>query len=231
MVDRFLREQQSNQSDVEHTVIVEWKEDLRRSLTIVHVIAKDQPRLFEKLAGSFAVAGMNILSARAFTRNDGVAIDMFFVESERGGAATDPRTREAFEQIVREILADEADPLPLIRERRRKLAKAAPFAHTDKLGATIPPNVDVYRDVVVSRTIVEVRAADHLGLLHLIARNIADCGLNIVFARIATEQGMATDVFHVESAVAEQTYSSTRYLDLRERLGEALTEGRYHIEV
>ena len=88
----------------------------------------------------------------------------------------------------------------------------------------------MYRDDVAGRTIVEIRAADRPGLLHLIAKNISNCGLDIAFARIATEHGVAIDVFHVEPTVTEETYSQTKYLDLRERLDQALTAGHYHVE-
>ena len=37
-------------------------------------------------------------------------------------------------------------------------------------------------------TIVEVKAIDQVGLLHLLAKTISKCGFNIEFARIATEQ-------------------------------------------
>ena len=56
----------------------------------------------------------------------------------------------------------------------------------------------MYRDISLGRTIVEVRAADRIGLLHLISKYIAKAGFSILFARIATEQGIATDVFNIE---------------------------------
>ena len=231
MTARYLGRASPETISLRHPPAIEWRDDLRRSLTIVHLVIKDRPALFARFAGSFAVAGMNILGSRAFTRSDGITIDVFFVESEKGGPADDPRTREAFHQIVNEILTQNADPLPLIRERARKLETKTPFSLKDRIGATIAPDVNVYRDVAVGRTIVEVRAADRLGLLHLIAQNIADCGLDIAFARIATEQNIATDVFHVRPNIPEETYSPTRYLDLRERLSQALAEGRYQMEV
>lgn len=231
MISRYLGQAAPGTVSLSRSPAIEWRDDLRRSLTIVHLVTKDRPRLFARFAGSFAVAGMNILGARAFTRSDGITIDVFFVESEKGGPASDPRTREAFDQIVNEILTQNADPLPLIRERARKLETKTPFSLRDRIGATISPDVNVYRDVVVGRTIVEVRAADRLGLLHLIAQNIADCGLDIAFARIATEQNVATDVFHVRPTVPEETYSPTRYLDLRERISRALSDRQYQMEV
>ena len=47
---------------------------------------------------------------------------------------------------------------------------------------------------------MEVRAADQIGLLHLISKTISRCGFSIQFARVATEQGIATDIFNIERA-------------------------------
>ena len=143
----------------------------------------------------------------------------------------DEDIRTIFENTLKEVLSGEISTESLIRERRRKLDTRAPFSHQDRLGANIAPNVDVYRDALVDRTIVEVRAADQIGLLHLIAKAIADCGLSIAFARVATEHGVANDVFHVEAANPEETFLPARYLELRERLGQDLSAGKYHMEV
>ena len=64
-----------------------------------------------------------------------------------------------------------------------------------------------------------------------IAKAIADCGLSIVFARIATEHGVANDIFHIEASDSEEAFAPSRYLELRERLGQDLSAGKYHMEV
>ena len=158
-----------------------------------------------------------------------MAIDIFFVE--KGDLGEEEEVRTVFESTLHDVLTRRSSTEPLIRERIRNLDRITPFSHDDKLGATIAPNVDVYQDDVVRRTIIEVRAADRPGLLYLIAKNISACGLDIAFARIATEHGVATDVFHVEDTAGNETDSTTRYVDLRERLGQALTQGSYQVEV
>ncbi len=232
MSERFRKDSDSNLNGKEPGPIVEWRDDLRRSLTIVHVVTIDRERLFEKIAGAFAICGMNILSARAFTRSDKLAIDVFFIERDFLAAREkEERSRETLEETLRDVLEGKSSPEPLILERMRKLERKQTYSTNDKLGATIAPKVDLYRDVVIGRTIVEVSAADRPGLLHLIAKNISSCGLNITFARIATEHGVATDIFHVETSVPKETYSPVRYLELRERLGKALVEGSFQVEV
>ena len=78
---------------------------------------------------------------------------------------------------------------------------------------------------------MEVRAADQVGLLHVIAKTISDCGFTIMFARIATEQGIATDIFNIERADDQKDFSPSLFLDLREQISNALNKGKYYHEV
>lgn len=211
--------------------VVSWRNDLRRTMTVVDVVITDQTGLFEKITGALAVTGLNILGARAITRNDQLAIDVFYVEGENGGIVEDPTIRSFFEDTLESFLAGKDCPTEQISAHRRKMEKSKTFSTNDKFGETIPPQIDVYRDISLGRTIVEVRAADRIGLLHLIAKHIADAGFSILFARIATEQGIATDIFNIETVEKGVVPSPRTFLDLRERLGKALHEGKYYHEV
>ncbi len=211
--------------------VVSWRNDLRRTMTVVDVVITDQTGLFEKITGALAVTGLNILGARAITRNDGLAIDVFYVEGENGGIVEDSTIRSFFEDTLESFLSGKDCPSEQITTHRKKKEKSKTFSTTDKFGATIPPQVDVYRDISLGRTIVEVRAADRIGLLHLISKHIADAGFSILFARIATEQGIATDVFNIEPLEKGSVPSSRTFLDLREKIGKALYEGKYYHEV
>ncbi len=193
MVDQYAKKGRKPELPV-----VSWRNDLRRTLTVVDVVITDQPGLFEKITGALAVAGLNILGSRAVTRKDQLAIDVFYVEGESGGIVEDPAIRSFFESTLESFLSGKDCPDEKISAHRKKKEKSKTFSTTDKFGATIPPEVDVYRDISLGRTIVEVRAADRIGLLHLLSKHIADAGFSILFARIATEQGIATDVFNIE---------------------------------
>ncbi len=211
--------------------IVSWRNDLRRTLTVVDVVVQDQSALFERITGALSVAGLNILGARAVTRIDHLAIDVFYVEREKGGIVDDPETMTFFESTLKDFLSGKTSPDEQISEHRRSAEKSKTFSNKERFGATIPPQVDVYRDVSLGRTIVEVRAADRIGLLHLISKHIAEAGFSIVFARIATEQKVATDVFNIEPIDKDHLPAPREFLDLRENLGNALLQGKYYHEV
>jgi [protein-PII] uridylyltransferase len=221
----------ANKGKPENHPVVSWRNDLRRTMTIVDVVITDQNGLFEKITGALAVTGLNILGARAITRNDQLAIDVFYVEGENGGIVEDSTIRSFFEDTLESFLSGKDCPTEQISAHRKKKEKSKTFSTIDKFGATIPPQVDVYRDISLGRTIVEVRAADRIGLLHLISKHIADAGFSILFARIATEQGIATDVFNIEPLDKSSVPSPKTFLELREKLGHALHEGKYYHEV
>jgi len=56
---------------------------------------------------------------------------------------------------------------------------------------------DVYYEVDLARTVIEIQCNDRLGLLFRIGRTIQEGGYAITFANIATEQGFAIDTFYV----------------------------------
>ena len=228
-VDMIHRYEKNNSESP--TPIIHWRNDLRRSLTIVDIVTRDRNSLFEKLTGAFSVASLNILGARAVTRKDGLAIDVFYVEDKNGGVVDDPKIRKLCESSIRSFLADKISPDELISEKKKKTDRSQRFSNQDKLGERIASQVDVYRDISLNRTIVEVRAPDQVGLLHLIAKTISTCGFSIQFARIATEQGIATDVFNIEPLESKEPFSPIRFLELREKLSAALHEGKFYHEV
>ncbi|MEC9122831.1 MAG: HD domain-containing protein, partial [Verrucomicrobiota bacterium] len=99
MVQRFEKNGANSDSP-----IISWRNDLRRTLTIVDIVTQDRAGLFEKVTGAFAVAGINILGARAITRKDELAIDVFYVEGNEGGVVSDLKTRERCESSIQSFL-------------------------------------------------------------------------------------------------------------------------------
>src|SRR5690606_6431378 len=70
MVHRLLSSVARSDSIGSLIPIIDWHDDEERGLTVVNVVTWDRAGLFSKLAGSFARAGLNILSAKAVSRND-----------------------------------------------------------------------------------------------------------------------------------------------------------------
>ena len=117
MVEAYYRKKKPNDQPV-----VSWRNDLRRTMTVVDVVITDQTGLFEKITGALAVTGLNILGARAITRQDELAIDVFYVEGENGGIVEDSTIRGFFEDTLESFLTGRIVPqnkFPLIVKRRK----------------------------------------------------------------------------------------------------------------
>lgn len=207
--------------------VIDWKDDLNRSLTIVNVVTWDRPGLFYKLAGALSVAGLSILSAKVHSRSDHVAIDTFHVVEPGRGVVQSASALEAFARGVDSALVQNKDLYPEMVAQARKLAAASRFSAAAKSGETLhasfPPTVEAYHEATMARTIVEVQARDEIGLLFRLAKVISDQGLDISFARIGTERGVAIDTFYVEDDAHQPVSDSGRLQALQTALAQAIT--------
>lgn len=229
MANRLLSAVKRSDADASLIPIVEWRNDLERGFTLVHLVTWDRAGLFYRLAGAFSVAGLNIMSSRAVSRSDHITIDVFIVTNEDGGLVKDDSSREVFEEILEATLGQGENLLPMIEDRRRKSKKSKRLKTPDSLGATINPSVNVYQEIGVDRTIVEIQANDHIGLLFVLARTISKLGFDISFARISTERSVAIDVFHLDSANSDLQIDAERLLELRESLNKVVSQKEFLI--
>ena len=200
--------------------VVEWRDDINRSLTVVNIVTWDRAGLFYKLAGAFSVAGLNILGAKVISRTDHIAIDTFYVVEPGRGVVQSVAAQEAFSKNIEAALVANKDLFPEISAQAKKLAATRYLSPVtgDALHSSFPPTVEVYHELSMQRTIVEVQARDQLGLLYRLAKTISDCGFDITFARIGTERGVAIDTFYIESAVHEVLEGVDRLKALRDSL-------------
>jgi [protein-PII] uridylyltransferase len=204
--------------------IVDWKDDLNRSLSEVNVVTWDRAGLFFKLAGAFSVAGLNILGAKVITRGDHIAIDTFQVVEPGRGAVQSAAAQDTFVRNVEAALVANKDLYPEIVAQAKKIAATRYLvsANNDVLHSSFPPTVDVYHELSMRRTIVEVQARDQLGLLYRLAKTISDNNFDITFARIGTERGVAIDTFYIENESHEPVQDQSRLRGLRDALFEVI---------
>jgi [protein-PII] uridylyltransferase len=198
--------------------VIDWQDDPDQSFTVVNVVTWDRAGLFYKLAGAFTVAGVNILSTKAISRTDHIAIDTFYVSDPGGGPVQNKQSREIFTNAVQEALLHHKDFLPEILEQAQKLTRLPYLREHDRLRAPIPPSIEVYHELTLRRTIIEVQANDQIGLLYRLAKAISDHGFDITFARISTERGVALDTFYIESLNPNEPNPSPQLTALRDSL-------------
>jgi [protein-PII] uridylyltransferase len=205
--------------------VIEWKDDLNRSLTVVNVVTWDRAGLFYKLAGAFSVAGLSILGAKVISRTDHIAIDTFYVVEPGRGVVQSASAQEKFARTIEAALVGNNDLYPEILSQAKKIASSRYLSSPtgEALHSSFPPTVEVYHELSMQRTIVEIQARDQIGLLYRLAKIISDHGFDITFARIGTERGVAIDTFYIEPANHESIDTNDRLLVLRDALNDVIS--------
>ena len=223
MVNQLLMQIQSADSMGSLAPIVNWHDDIDLSMTVVNVVTWDRAGLFYKLAGALTLAGVNIISTKAISRKDHITIDTFYIMDPGGGVVTSANAQGIFEARLTEALLEEKELMEEISEREAKVL-ASEKKKKDLLPAPFPPSVDVYHELSLKQTIIEVQANDRIGLLYQISRLITKKGFDISFARIATERGVAMDTFYIKSENSKEDTNTSALLELREGLDAIVRE-------
>ena len=196
---------------------VTWHNEPDRGYTAVKVCTWDRRGLFSKIAGSLTAAGLNILSAQIFTRNDGIIIDTFFVTDARTGLLAKKEERERFEKLLAGVLTGDLDLVALIS---RQKGVRPPYQRLER----IPTAIDFDNTISDTRTVIDVETEDHVGLLYAISQELAELGLNIFVAKICTEKGAAIDSFYVSEQDGAKILSRERQHQIAQQLRAAIAK-------
>jgi len=174
--------------------VADWTQSRKGPYTLLSLCLRDRPGVLADIAGALTGSGLDILSVEIFTRDDGIVLDWFKVCEAMGSSAVQPVAPERFATINADIGAALDGRLDLAsaveRQRARQIQRRRRRA--------TPPAVRF--DEADGRTVIEVRADDEPGLVYRIAATLAELGMNISLAKIATEKNQALDVFYVNNS-------------------------------
>ncbi|HHT9154791.1 MAG TPA: [protein-PII] uridylyltransferase [Candidatus Tripitaka sp. YC43] len=158
-------------------------------LTDIWVCTRDMPARFTQLSGVFTAKGLDIISAQAYTRKDGVILDRFRIAGPEGKSLKDKGIKE-LQQDLSAVLTGQLSLVELLHSRQRRVAPSHPPAPG-------PTRIYIDNNSSPDYTIIDVVSPDRVGLLYAISKCLADCGLDIHFAKVATKLHLAIDVFYV----------------------------------
>ncbi len=150
----------------------------------VTVVAPDRPGLLALSAGVLALHRLDVRSASAFSRGP-LAVAVLRVAPRYGALPDWAVVREE----LRRALAGDLDVAGLLARREQAYARSGP--------PPAAPAVTLVDDASDTATVVEVRAADALGVLHRIARALQTCGLDVRTAHLSSLGADVVDAFYV----------------------------------
>lgn len=196
---------------------VSWEPFPQEGHTIATFCTWDREQILAKIAGSFSVVPLNILSVDTFGRGDHTVLNVFHVCDTRGRAVTDERDFKLVQETLRGALqTEDFDFAPLIEKARRQVRQQPPQE------LEFPTRISIDNKAHPTYTLVEVQTADRVGLLYDLLKCFGRSGVSIALSRISTQNGAAMDTFYVtDSGTPGKITESQRIATLQKSLQSA----------
>jgi [protein-PII] uridylyltransferase len=177
------------------------------------IVTRDRPGILSLVAGTLAVHNVNVLGGTAYTRDDGTAIEVMYVSDGLGHEIDERRWARVCEDVPR-ALAEEFPLDERLAETRAAYRSSPP--------AAIPTTVHVDNAGSDRYTIVEVIAADRLGLLYAITHALHGLSLDIHLAKVDTIGREVVDAFYVLRENGRRVEAPDEVERLRQRVVDAV---------
>jgi [protein-PII] uridylyltransferase len=199
---------------------IEWKENRESGYTEVSICGWDREQLLERYAAAFLAAGINILSADIFTRQDQLTLDIFRVTSVRADPMLTEKEKKIMEKKLQELLKLQSHKL---QDRFDKnfspLDNIESLNQNDTMG---PSHLFIDNQSHPSHTLVEVETADREGLFYDLVGALHYHDISINCARIATEMRAAFDTFYILGSHEKKVTDKETLAVLHQRLLRAI---------
>jgi [protein-PII] uridylyltransferase len=193
---------------------------LRHSIELT-ICTRDRPFRLSQLCGVITINDLNILGAYAFTRDDGIVIDLFHVEGVDGRLVFPAAAWERINKDLNGVLGGKVDlEQAYIAHVKKWRRLAAP-------GIPVPPSIEFENDLSKESTIIDVSAKDRPGLLYRITHILSDEGIDIQSAQITTRGGLVADSFYVRTAAGGKMGDVETMRKVRRRLMAELDSGTH----
>ena len=184
--------------------------------------------LFSDITGVLYSEGLNVLGARAFSRSDAVAVDLFHVEvADQTGVPMESRAENIRAKL--EAVASGEEDVEVLIGRWLKTNRYSPLLKRSR--PLYGPSVKYDNTISDVCTVTEVNAGDRTGLLHDEASVLSQLGLDVRAAKISTIASRARGVFYVLDVDGKKVEDKERMARIEKELiarvkKPSLTDGK-----
>ncbi|HNB56578.1 MAG TPA: HD domain-containing protein [bacterium] len=181
----------------------------REKYTEVIAVTTDAPYRLATLCGALSVCDVSIIDAQIHTREDGIIVDQFRIFDQWSQKPTTDIQKNKIRSILTEVL-EKPEELTAHLHRHRDRWKRKKFI------AEQP--TEIYFEDNRRFTIIDIFAADRIGLLYTITHALSDLGLNIHSAKIGTRLDGVADCFYVTERDGKKIVSVYRQEEIRSKI-------------
>jgi [protein-PII] uridylyltransferase len=187
--------------------------DISRVDDFITVVSPDSAGTFSQVAGVLSLHGLDVLTARAHSDEQGMAASQFRVISSTGelnwrALKSDLRKGLSHELAIEARLVERAKTY----RRRRTLQADTPG----------PPRVKFIEGGSSNATVIEIRAVSKIGILHRITKALSELGLDIRHAAIHTIGVEVVDTFYVRTWSGELVTNASHRKEIHKALLHAV---------
>ena len=218
---RSFFENASAQHDDPLQPALEWEAFPQFGHSIVSFCTWNRHHLLAKIAGSFSVVPLNILSADIFPREDHTILAIFRVCDMKERAVSEKRDRDMVEKMLGRALEVETFEFGELLEQARRSIQ-----HRRLHELEFPTGIAIDNKAHPAYTLVQIETPDRIGLLYDLLTGLGQEGVNIGLSRISTQKGAAIDTFYInDTTTGGKITDSNRIAGLQRRLRSVILSG------
>lgn len=166
-----------------------WEHKASTRALRLTLVSTDRPGLFARVCAALARHGLSVLGAELYVWDDRTVVDVFWV-TEPLDMLYAEETIAAFESSLGRLFKDEGELDRLPVQVTSKLKKV--FVMDQNL-----VQIHLDNDVSDFHTVLSIQAPDIPGLLGTVSLSLYRLGIDILFAKIATQKDKAVDILHI----------------------------------
>ncbi len=199
---------------------IAWEAFPELGHSVISFCTWDRHDLLAKIAGSFSVVPLNILSADIFSRGDQAVLGIFRVCDLKERPVTEKGDRDLVEKSLGHALEVETFEFgPLLEPARRKIQPKR--SHEGEF----PTGIAIDNKAHPAYTLIQIETPDRIGLLYDLLTALGHEAVNITLSRISTQKGAALDTFYVCDNNNRKITDSHRIAGVQHRLRAAILSG------
>ena len=183
------------------------------------IVTRDRPGILQAVAGALASHNASVLGGVAYTRDDGVAIQVWHVRDALEHGIDERRWARILDALPRALAGD----FPIderLAEVRATYGAASPRHPAP--GRAIATSVHVDNSASDRYSVLEVSTADRLGLLYAITRALHALAVDIHLAKVDTIGPEVVDAFYVRRENGRRIDSPDEIERVEQRVREAI---------